>query len=444
MRQASFLSAIFLALMLCAAGCTVGVGTVDNDPGDDDPGDPGDDPPPTTPTVQSIMTGTFSPLPGKTGISGRAQMVRWLDGDTSLDAQIRGLTPGLTYMAHLHAASCAFQGGGHYKIDPAVIDTVETNELWLEMTADADGVGWSEVSYAHVTRGEALSIVIHDPADASKMACADLLADDSGPVEAAGTIAPFAAAEAIDQGIAGSVSMMRDGTGTHVELSLTGLDPATIYGAHVHAQPCGVTDGGGHYKMDPTVVDVIETNELWPQVIGFEDGSMSSTFDSPHLARYDAQSVVVHRTVDEVTKPKVACADLVRPTYPGAASAGDAQMLPGGQAKSLTITGSATMSRTLAGITQVTLNAAGLEADAEYGVHVHAMPCSMSEGGGHYKFDLSVADPIETNEIWLKLSTDASGAASDTKWVNHLARGEAQSLVIHDAEKTKMACFDLE
>jgi Cu/Zn superoxide dismutase len=240
--------------------------------------------------------------------------------------------------------------------------------------------------------------------------------------------------------------MMRDGTGTHVELSLTGLDPATTYGAHVHALPCAVNTGGGHYMLDPTVVGVVEENELWPQVTGHEvGGSMTSTYNSPHLARYDAQSVVVHRVVVEgEPPPKVACADLVRPSYPGAATSGDAQVLPGGQAKSLTITGSATMSRTLAGVTQLTLNAAGLEANAEYGVHVHAMPCSVGEAGGHYKFDTAVADPVETNEIWLKLSTDASGAASDTGWVNHLARGDAQSLVIHDAEKTKMACFDLE
>jgi len=131
----------------------------------------------------------------------------------------------------------------------------------------------SEVTLS-IEQGEALSIVIHDPAGASpapKMACADLLPDDGAAVEATGTVAPFAAAEAIDQNIAGSVTMMRDGSGTHVQLSLTGLDPAAVYGAHIHALPCGATDaagpGGGHYKMDPTVVDPLETNELWPQVV---------------------------------------------------------------------------------------------------------------------------------------------------------------------------------
>ncbi len=101
----AFLSTLFAALLF-GAGCTVGVGTVEDDPGDgDDPGDPGDDPPPTDPVVQSILTGSFVPLPGYTGIGGRAQMVRWLDGNTSLDAQIVGLTPGVAYTAHLHASS---------------------------------------------------------------------------------------------------------------------------------------------------------------------------------------------------------------------------------------------------------------------------------------------------------------------------------------------------
>ena len=108
------------------------------------------------------------------------------------------------------------------------------------------------------------------------------------------------------------------------------------------------------------------------------------------------------------------------------------------------MSGSATMSRTLAGITQVTLNASGLAADSDYGVHVHALPCSVQEGGGHYKFDNAVADPVESNEIWLKLSTDGAGAATDTVWVDHLSRSDAQALVIHDADKNKVACIDLD
>src|SRR4029078_1612416 len=112
------------------------------------------------------------------------------------------------------------------------------NELYIEMTATADGIGATQVEYDHLTRGEALAIVIHNPADGAKMACADLVPDDDAAVEASGTIAPFAQAEAGDQGIGGSVTLMRDGTGPHVSLSLTGLDPALTYGAHIHAEPC--------------------------------------------------------------------------------------------------------------------------------------------------------------------------------------------------------------
>ena len=444
MRQAMSLSAIFAALLLCGAGCTVGVDSV-NQPGDDDDDDGGggDDPPPTDPVVGSILTGTFSPLTGYTGIGGRAQMVRWLDNNTEVDVQIRGLTPGLAYTAHVHAASCAYQGGGHYKIDPAILDALPDNELYIEMTASTDGIGVADVMYAHATRGEALAVVIHDPANGNKMACADLLPDDAAAVEATGTIAPFAQAEAGDQTIAGSVTMMRDGTGTHVSLDVTGLTAANTYGAHIHAEPCNVTDGGGHYKLDPTVVDTLEANELWPAITDYADGSATVTYNSPHKARFDAQSLVIHRVVDEVTKPKVACANLTRASWPGLATEGSATTLPAGTQAGLTITGSATMSRTLAGVTQVTVNASGLAADTEYPMHVHNLPCSVQDGGGHYKFDNSVADPVDTNEIWLNLASDAAGAASDTVWVDHLARSEAQSLVIHDADKNRMACFDL-
>ncbi len=446
MRQASSLSAVLAALFLCGAGCTVGVGSLDNTPGDDDDdgGDPGDDPPPTDPVLDSILSGTFAPLGTFTGIGGRAQMVRTLEGKTKVDVQIRGLTPGLAYTAHVHAASCAYQGGGHYKIDPAVLDAIPANELYIEMTASADGIGATQVEYDHLTRGEALAVVIHNPADGAKMACADLLPDDDAAVQASGTIAPFAAAEAGDQGIGGSVTMMRDGTGTHVNLSLTGLNPALTYGAHVHAEPCAVTEGGGHYKMDPTIVDASEANELWPAVTAIDaGGAMTSTLNSAHRARLDAQSLVVHRVVDAATKPKVACADLTRASWPGISTTGTAQTMASGTSAGLSISGSATMSRTLAGVTQVSLSASGLAPNTDYGAHVHSLPCSVQDGGGHYKFDPAVADPVETNEIWLKISTDASGAGTDDVWVLHTARGEAQSIVIHDADKNRLACYDL-
>src|SRR5947207_1341647 len=45
---------------------------------------------------------------------------------------------------------------------------------------------------------------------------------------------------------------------TEAHLHITGLPvpvPSTVptpYMAHVHALPCSVTDGGGHYKIDPS------------------------------------------------------------------------------------------------------------------------------------------------------------------------------------------------
>src|SRR5689334_8125172 len=94
-----------LASLVLASGCVVGVGTV---PGEDDPGDDGDgqdeeDPPPTTPVLHSILSGSFSPLGTYTGISGRAELIRSLGGRTEVSFQIIGVSPNTAYVAHVHA-----------------------------------------------------------------------------------------------------------------------------------------------------------------------------------------------------------------------------------------------------------------------------------------------------------------------------------------------------
>jgi hypothetical protein len=53
---------------------------------------------------------------------------------------------------------------------------------------------------------------------------------------------------------------------------------------------------------------------------------------------------------------------------------------------------------------------------------------------------------MQANEIWLSLTTDASGAGMQTASVTtHLARPEAGSIVIHDNDSmgTRLACIDL-
>ena len=387
---------MWLVVALAAGvGCTVGVV---GGPAGGSGGSP-DDPPPTTPVVQSILAGSFAPLGGYSGVGGRAQLVRYLDGTTSVDVQLLGLAPGTEFVAHVHAQPCQYQGGGHYMIDPTVADSSEANELWLHLTSDESGVALTQRSWDHLARGDALSIVVHDPAAANaKMACADLLVGNDSGATLSGPLAPFALAAAGDMTITGSATATRSQDATHIELDVSGLDPAAQYAAHVHALPCDVADGGGHYKLDPTVVDTLETNEIWLSVTVGGGGQAVAEANAPAV-RADAQSVVVHR-IDGVDKPKVACANLVRTVYPGLARSGQSVLLPDGMSRLPGLTASASMSRTLAGATVVTLNASGLTSGTSYPAHVHNRPCAIDGGGGHYKMDeLETGEPDPSNEI---------------------------------------------
>ncbi|PWU21728.1 MAG: hypothetical protein C5B49_02130 [Bdellovibrio sp.] len=109
-------------------------------------------------------------------ITGTAQMERTLDGKTKISVTLANLKASTAYVAHVHALPCRDgDGGGHYKIDPANAASVEANEMWLHLQTDAMGaVTYSAPPYDHIARPEAQSVVLHDPTDSAKLACADL------------------------------------------------------------------------------------------------------------------------------------------------------------------------------------------------------------------------------------------------------------------------------
>lgn len=419
--------------------------------GDGGGGFPGD---PTGTPVAAILTGTVVRMPGYEGtlIKGSGMMVRGATdpGDT-VSLQISGLRASQLYMAHVHALPCASNAGGHYKLDPAVADTVEANEVWMQVMTDETGSGRGLVTTAGHLRGDALSIVVHDPLAGTpppKMACVDLVEPHLEPVAATGTFAPFAAAEALDNTITGSATLVRDMNGTIVNVNVTGLSPAAVYAAHVHALPCATTLAGGHYKKDPLIVDALETNELWPVIGNRPDGTVNNTVTiAQHVARADAQSIVIHRIPDgEGALPlKVACADLTPSTHFDVENHGLARATPEGELRGMDhVFGSATMVRELGGITRVLLAVDRASPSTTYKVHVHDAPC-IDGGGGHYKLDPSITEASADNEIWLELSTDEDGRAQAAVASGHIARPEARSLVMHDAaDNAKVACVDLE
>ena len=137
--------------------------------------------------------GSFETLSAGTAmgldIEGVAK-IRRTSARTLVKVHVRGLEPGTTYAAHVHAAPCsaANPGGGHYKHDPAGPGQ-PPNELWLSsergdphagITANPGGVAHGRASADWVARPEASSVVIHaipsggSTAGGPKIACADL------------------------------------------------------------------------------------------------------------------------------------------------------------------------------------------------------------------------------------------------------------------------------
>jgi hypothetical protein len=403
-----------------------------------------------TEAVNSILIGSFAPLPAYDDleISGQALLVRTGEDETKVSVQVVGLLEETEYPVHVHNLPCEFLAGTHYKFDPAETDTVEANEVWPMFETDAAGVGMAEVTVDHWLRGDAMAVVVHDPeVDGNpKMACADLTLDSDAPLSAKGTFNGFAQSEDQDETIDGSVELAASEDGTELSYEISGFaEDDTEYMAHVHALPCVVTDAGGHYKLDPTVADTVEANELWLDLGSTEDGEAADSIASEHRVRLDAQSVVIHRAVDDDTVLKVACAPLEVEAYPDILVEGTGVSLEAAEEKNLDdLQALASLRRTIAGATRVRVTAVGLGAGLSYPAHVHALPCSIESGGPHYKIDTSEADTVEENELWLTLATDADGVATSEQSFDHIARADARSIVIHDPEdNARLACIDL-
>ena len=146
---------------------------------------------PASPASAATTFGEFITLPAGVAagfdISGVAILTR--TGHTSARIVVTGLTPGVTYAAHVHndVCSAANPAGGHYQ-DTAGAGAQPPNELWLSstrdpfagVTANLGGVAVGRGSASWVARPEAKAIVIHmippggNTGGGPKIACADL------------------------------------------------------------------------------------------------------------------------------------------------------------------------------------------------------------------------------------------------------------------------------
>jgi hypothetical protein len=108
------------------------------------------------------------------------------------------------------------------------------------------------------------------------------------------------------------------------------------------------------------------------------------------------------------------------------------------------LTGRAGMIREATGYTSVLVHAKGLTPNSDYGAHVHAKACNDEAGGPHYKIDINVVDVVPENELWPAITTNNLGEGAGSLRVNHLAREDALSVVIHQTGGLeRIACADL-
>jgi len=123
-----------------------------------------------------LVSGTFATLadapPSATDISGTADLAR--HQGTTVTIMLHGLTPGNNYVSHVHADSCANNGGPHYQFEVGG-DHHPPNEIHLAFTANDNGMGTMTAENASVADQTAASVVVHEAIDGSpKLVCADL------------------------------------------------------------------------------------------------------------------------------------------------------------------------------------------------------------------------------------------------------------------------------
>jgi len=115
--------------------------------------------------------------------------------------------------------------------------------------------------------------------------------------------------------IHGSVKMTIGPAGTVVKVNVSGLDPDTVYGSHLHNGTCA-SGGGGHYQ-EVEGGAMVPPNELWlssggaglvPNRGGVAHGAGSATWAARVSSELsNARSVVVH---EPGSGARIACADL--------------------------------------------------------------------------------------------------------------------------------------
>jgi hypothetical protein len=282
--------------------------------------------------------------------------------------------------------------------------------------------------------------------DRHKMLCADLTPNDADlPVTTTGEFAPVPTG-VVGPPVTGTATLTRNTSDSTLEMDLAGLDTEFDYEYRIATIPCEVNGDNFQYLIDQSIGELPE-NVISEVFSPMPDGTATPSFQADFRLREDAQAVFLSLVPDTEPPQSVlfSCASIVRDPAPISTARGSGSLLPAGMDRTPLMTSSATLTRNLDETTRVELSISDSSPDTLHPVHVHDRPCSIDTGGGHYKRDRSVAETLEENEIWIPVTTDESGAASAEILVEHLARPDAQALVIHDeADGERLACIDLD
>lgn len=289
-------------------------------------------------------------------------------------------------------------------------------------------------------------------ADASPVADSALAAPDARVVPAnvlavlAGTLEPVDMVS--DAG--GRATLVRTDGGTLVSIHANGLQESSSYPVHVHRWPCAADEGGGHYKVDPSVGIAQESNEIW---LSLDTGASSTIYNAwrstSHQARRDALSIVVHQPGGD----KFLCADLTPSDTSGTdVATGSVTPFAEAGAGDMSVAGTAELARNFeTGEVGWSVDLSGLDPAATYEARMHTLPCDVEDAGETYKIDPSEASSSgQENELWLvDIVPDGSGNAvvSDSYTdEDAMAREDAVSMVVQRVTgdlRSSIACADL-
>eukprot|EP01012_Entosiphon_sulcatum_P016727 TRINITY_DN21618_c0_g1_i1.p1 TRINITY_DN21618_c0_g1~~TRINITY_DN21618_c0_g1_i1.p1 ORF type:complete len:690 (-),score=110.74 TRINITY_DN21618_c0_g1_i1:130-2166(-) len=138
-------------------------------------------------TDSDVRNGSFVMLHLSANITGSATL-RNHNQSATVTVEVEGLSPSTSYPTHVHSKTCEVYSGGPHYMHAEGEDEVE---IHIPVTSDAKGNANASVEVPYLPGPEAASVVIHDPVNLTRLACADLKApateeEKSSETESAG------------------------------------------------------------------------------------------------------------------------------------------------------------------------------------------------------------------------------------------------------------------